>query len=135
MAGSRDVRCPFCKRRIPRSAEVCPHCDEELFEDEDSEGDDASMEQGLRWLVPVGRSGWSIAAGYLGLLSCLPLVGLPLGIMAITAGWMGLRQSRSNPRLGGRGRAILGIVLGSLSVVIYSIAAVALITEQLGKKK
>ncbi len=34
-------------------------------------GDDPAM----RWILPVGRSGWAIAAGYLGLFSVLGVFG------------------------------------------------------------
>jgi uncharacterized RDD family membrane protein YckC len=71
------------------------------------------------WLLPTGRSGWAIAAGYLGLFSLL-LVPAPF---ALGAGVLGLRDIRRNPRLGGRGRAIFGIVMGSL----FSIALVGML--------
>jgi hypothetical protein len=74
-------------------------------------GDDAAM----RWLLPVGRSPWAIAAGYLGLFSILGV----FGPFAIVAGLLGVRQIRNNERLHGLGRAIFGIVAGTLATVIY----------------
>ena len=65
--------------------------------------------------MPVGRSGWAIASGYLGLLSCFPFVGLPCGIFAVVTGILALRASARNPRVGGRGRAIFGIIAGSIA--------------------
>ena len=64
----------------------------------------------MRWVLPVGTSGWAIAAGYLGLFSliCFPA---PL---ALLCSLMAIRDLRRNPRLSGWGRAILGLVLGTL---------------------
>lgn len=68
----------------------------------------------MRWVIPVGTSGWAIAAGYLGLFSllCLP------GPLAVFCGLMAIRELRRNPNLSGWGRAILGLVLGSLGTLI-----------------
>jgi hypothetical protein len=73
-------------------------------------GDDPTM----RMLLPVGRSGWAIAAGYLGLFSvlCLPA---PL---ALVAGILAIRDMRRNPKMHGMGRAVFGIVMGGIGTLI-----------------
>lgn len=82
-------------------------------------GDDAA----IRWLLPVGRAPWAIAAGYLGLFSIL----LVFGPFSIVAGLLGLRQIRRDPRLHGKGRAAFGIVAGALAtLVLLAMAAIAL---------
>jgi len=77
-------------------------------------GDDA----GMRMLLPVGRSGLAIAAGYLGLVSILLIpapFALILGILAIRE----IRRSRqTDKRVYGMGRAIFGIAMGALFTVI-----------------
>jgi hypothetical protein len=73
-------------------------------------GDDAS----LRWVLPVGRSPWAVAAGYLGIFSLL----LVFGPFAIGAGILGLRQLKRKPHLHGKGRALFGIIAGSLATVV-----------------
>jgi hypothetical protein len=73
-------------------------------------GDDAA----LRWLLPVGRSPWAITAGYLGLFSIL----LVFGPLAVGSGILGLRQIKRNPRMHGKGRAVFGIVAGSLATCV-----------------
>ena len=69
---------------------------------------------GMRLLLPVGRSGLAIAAGYVGLISVLLFpapVALLLGILAI----FDIRKSRATPQpKHGMGRAIFGIVMGAL---------------------
>jgi hypothetical protein len=108
--------CPFCGEPIRRTAVKCRYCGASLLDDDDEGGfEDGTSDPSLKWLVPIDRSGWAIAAGYLGLLSCFPLVGLVFGILAVVAGILALRHCKMNPRLGGRGRAIFGIVAGSIA--------------------
>jgi uncharacterized RDD family membrane protein YckC len=74
-----------------------------------------------QWLLPTNRSGWAIAAGYLGLFAvlCIPAP------FALVAGVFGLLEIGRIPGLGGKGRAIFGIVMGSLFSVILLILAVS----------
>ena len=65
---------------------------------------------GVRWALPVGRSGWAIAAGYVGLFAVLLIpapVALILGIVAIV-------DIRRHPKRHGMGRAIFGVAMGAL---------------------
>lgn len=69
-------------------------------------GDDPA----LRLLLPVGRSGLSIAAGYMGLFAVLGVfapIALLLGVLAI-------RDLKRHPEKHGMGRAIFGVVTGGL---------------------
>lgn len=68
----------------------------------------------MRWLLPVGRPGSAIAAGYLALFGFI----IPfLGIGALACGVLALNTLRQRPDLIGRGRAWLGIIGGGLSTV------------------
>ena len=63
-----------------------------------------------RWVLPVGRSGWAIAAGYAGLFALLVIpapIALILGIGAVL-------DLRRNPKKRGMGRAVFGILTGGL---------------------
>ena len=76
----------------------------------ESLGDD----MGLRLLLPVGRSGWAIAAGYLGLFSllvCPAPAALIVGIIA-------LMDIKKNPKKHGLGRAWFGIIMGGLGTAL-----------------
>ncbi len=75
----------------------------------------------IRWLLPVGRSPWAIAAGYLGLFSILGV----FAPFAIVAGILGIRQIKRNPQQHGMGRAIFGITAGSFVLVLIAVALVA----------
>jgi uncharacterized RDD family membrane protein YckC len=79
-----------------------------------------------RWLVPTNRSGWCIAAGYLGLFAVL-LVPAPL---ALGAGILGLREVARDPSLGGRGRAWFGIVAGALFTLVLAAVVVVSILDR-----
>lgn len=74
-----------------------------------SVGDDPLM----RALLPVGRSGWAIAAGYLGLVSILVLP----APFALLCGLLAVRAIRRNPKKHGMGRAAFGIIMGALGTV------------------
>jgi len=69
-------------------------------------GDDAVV----RMLIPVGRSIWAIAAGYVGLISVL-LIPAPI---ALFLGIMAIRDIKRHPEKHGMGRAIFGLVMGGL---------------------
>lgn len=68
----------------------------------------------MRLILPVGQSVYAIIAGYLGLFS---LVFLPAPL-AILFGVLALRDIKKHPNLGGRGRAIFGLVMGVIFTVM-----------------
>ena len=78
-----------------------------------SQHNGAHPDQPLHWLLPTGRSGWSIAAGYVALVA---MVFWPLGPVALG---LGIHAIRVAGRTGthGRGRAIFAIVVGSLTTI------------------
>jgi signal transduction histidine kinase len=80
---------------------------------------------GMRIIIPVGRSLWAILAGYLGLFSVL-IVPAPF---AVLFGVLAIRDLRKHPAKHGMGRAVFGIVCGSLamglSVVVLSAGLLA----------
>jgi hypothetical protein len=81
-------------------------------------GDDPVM----RMVLPVGRSPWAIAAGYLGLFSLL-VIPAPF---ALATGLLALHDIREDPAKHGKGRAVFGIVmgtLGTLALIGFTIAA------------
>jgi hypothetical protein len=67
----------------------------------------------MHWIVPIGRSGASIAAGYVGLVSLFVWV---LGPAAIGLGIWGLRKARTGGH--GSGRSVFGIVTGVLATIV-----------------
>jgi hypothetical protein len=78
----------------------------------------------LPFILPVGRSGWAIAAGYLGLLSLAPLLGAVFGIAAVIVALRAEAELKRHPGRRGRVRATFGLVLGALSLVGHGIFAI-----------
>ena len=69
---------------------------------------------GMRLLLPVGRSGWAIAAGYLGLFSFI-IVPAPIALIVSVLAIRDIRKHRNSPHpKHGMGRAIFGLVMGLL---------------------
>lgn len=74
----------------------------------------------IRIALPVGRSLWAIAAGYVGLFSVL-LVPAPL---AILLGVVAIVDIRRHPEKHGMGRAIFAIVMGVLCTILLAVIIV-----------
>lgn len=79
-------------------------------------GDDAAM----RMLLPVGRSLWAIAAGYLGLFSVLFCPAPFALLVSLIAIW----DIRTHPEKHGLGRAIFGLVMGLLGSAVIALVVV-----------
>ena len=69
----------------------------------------------MKWMLPLGRSGWAIAAGYAGLFAIL-ILPAPL---ALVLGLVAMFDIRRNRR-GGTGRAVFGIVMGALGSALLA---------------
>ncbi len=80
---------------------------------------------GDRMLLPVGRSGWDIAAGYLGLLFIVPLFGFGAIICSILA----LRDMKQHPEKHGMGRVITGFVGGAIGVAFTILIVFAVVND------
>jgi hypothetical protein len=72
-------------------------------------------------LVPLGRSGWAILAGYLGLVSVLVLP----APFAILCGVLAIKDIRKNPHKLGLVRAWFGIIAGSIGLIALFVLIVA----------
>ena len=62
------------------------------------------------------KSKVAVMAMVMGIVCFLNLIGIEKAILAITAGWLGLKETENEAKAG-RGFAIAGIVLGSLYIV------------------
>ena len=123
--------CPFCAETIQAAALVCRHCKSDLRPGAPPPGaspapappaarigDDA----GMRLLLPVGRSGWAIAAGYLGLFSLLGVFAPICLIVSIIAAV----HLKRHPELHGWGRTIFGLIVGGLMTVVLIIMIIGM---------
>jgi len=65
-----------------------------------------------RLVLPVGRSGWAIAAGYLGLFSLI-LIPAPIAVIVSIVAIKDILNSKKTPNpKHGMGRAIFGLLAG-----------------------
>lgn len=115
--------CPLCGEDILIAARKCRHCGEYLDPALRRPKHDAVE----RMLVPVGRPASAIVAGYLGLLSLFPIIGLPAAVAAVVVGLKALRTIRADASLSGNGRAWFGIIAGGL-LLLPQLALAVLIT-------
>lgn len=73
---------------------------------------------GMRMLMPMGRSVWAIAAGYLGLFS-LVVLPAPLALIVSIIAILDIQKSKgTEKRKYGMGRAIFGLIMGILGTVV-----------------
>ncbi len=89
---------------------------------------DDSESLSMRMTVPIGRSGWAIASGYLALFSIL-FVPAPF---ALLTGILGIRDIRRNPKKHGMGRALFGIIMGVIFTAWLCLLLLGLVPFPLG---
>jgi len=111
--------CPYCAESIPAEAVICPLCRSDLraLPRTTVPIENSST---MRMLLPVGRSGWAIAAGYLGLISVLVFP----APFALLTGAIAIWRIRKNPSLHGMGRAIFGLVMGIIFTGVLILALI-----------
>lgn len=77
-------------------------------------------------IIPA-RNPPALTAYYLGVFSLVPCLGLALGPAALAMGIVAIRAVRRTPMLPGKGHAVAGIVLGTVtSLLNWGVVAVAL---------
>ena len=85
------------------------------------------VDPSLKYLVPVGRSGYAIAAGYLGLFGIfIPF----MCFLAVLFAALGVRDLKRHPDKLGWGRIITGFVCGiPMSLIWIGIVAMAVLKK------
>ncbi|WP_428263915.1 hypothetical protein [Haliangium sp.] len=68
--------------------------------------------------MPVGRSGWAIAAGYAGLFSLIILPAPLALLLSVVAAF----HLKAHPELHGWGRVIFGLLMGVVGTVVLVLA-------------
>ncbi len=80
----------------------------------------------LRFVIPVNPSGWAVAAGYAGIFAVL----LPLAPIAIILGLVALKDLKKNPSKTGLGRAIFGIVAGTVCTLFFIYILITVLNQK-----
>ena len=74
-----------------------------------------NQDRALEWIVPINRSGFAIAAGYLGIFGLVLPV---LGPFALLFGILAFRDIRRSPGKLGLGRAWFGVIAGGIGTLV-----------------
>ncbi len=112
--------CKECGTELNDQAKICKNCRAvvQLIAEKVADPMDSN---GMRMLLPVGRSGYAIAAGYLGLFSVLGI----FAPLAIIFGILAIVDIKKHPEKHGMGRAIFGIIMGVIPFIILVVALVS----------
>jgi hypothetical protein len=85
-----------------------------------------TADSGFGALIPA-RNPSALAAYYLGLFSLIPVLGLPMGIIAFVLGLKGLKFAKATPAVHGTAHAWVGIICGGFWALAYLVLLVLLI--------
>jgi hypothetical protein len=77
-------------------------------------------------IIPY-RNAPALIAYYLGLFSCFPVLGLIMAIVALILGVKGLGEARRNPQAHGKLHAWVGLVCGTIGLMINGVIVTALV--------
>lgn len=117
---------PSKKKPVPAPVDDEDEKPKKKRRDADEEGGSDIGSSPLSAVVPVGGSIWALLSFYIALLSCI--VPLPLlGLIAIILGGLAFMTHKHKASYGsitGNMRAVLGIVIGLVTMIFYSIVLV-----------
>jgi hypothetical protein len=123
MSDAERHPCPVCGEQILASAKVCRYCGEKFASATgDKEGDATGG------VIPYKNPPALIAyyCGIFSLAACIPvpLLFLPLPIVALVMGIKGLRKAKAEPHVKGQVHAWIGIIGGSIFTVLGIIMSI-----------
>jgi hypothetical protein len=120
--------CKECGSQVPDEAKICMKCGVPTgVVVKNGQVRDIGQDPWMRILLPVGRSGYAIAAGYLGLLS-LVIYPAPL---ALVFGILAVRHIKRDPTKHGMGRAVFGIIMGIIGTALLLFTDAASIVSRM----
>ena len=94
-------------------------------------GEVTPRDEPLSGLIPY-KNPAALVGYYLGLFSCIPVLGIILGPIGIFLGIRGLRRRAKDPALKGSAHAWIAIVCGSIGTLISGFFVLVLIMGALG---
>ena len=135
------MNCPKCMQQFEGT--VCPYCQASTaqstnpyhalgneapppYQQNHSTPDQTQTGDATGGVIPY-KNPKALVAYYLGIVSGLPLIGLPFGIAAFVLGILGLKARKHNPVIKGSAHAWIGIGCGGLFTVLWGLLAILLI--------
>lgn len=118
---SEFIFCAECGMKNAENNYKCVRCGTLLHEQSGA----GSTDSGISSLIPY-RNAQALWAYYLAIFSLIPCVGIPLGIAALMLGIRGLQFAGRNPEAKGHVHAWIGIVLGTICALVYTVLLIAL---------
>lgn len=85
----------------------------------------APTDETMSKVIPY-RNVCALTSYYLGVFALIPCLGILLGLASVPLGIMGLKEAKRNPLAHGTVHAWVGIVLGSLAVLVYGFLFIVL---------
>lgn len=69
-------------------------------------------------IIPY-KNPMALGGYYCAVFSLIPMIGLPLSIIAIVLGILGFKHLRNNPKAHGTAHAYVAVILGSLTAILW----------------
>lgn len=115
------MKCSACGTESGDSAPRCAGCGAELPAVEATVLEATVLEEGdsTGGLIPY-KNPQALIAYYLGILSGLPFIGLPMGIAAFILGWRGWQARKANPLIKGSVHAGIGMGCGCFFALLWT---------------
>ncbi len=118
------MKCWQCGVEVPDELQSCNQCGADLSVAPVQVVTEGDVTGGV---IPY-KNPKALIAYYLGILSGLPFIGLPLGITAFVLGYQGLQARKRDPAIKGSVHAGIGIGCGCLFSLLWTLLIVALVT-------
>ena len=119
--------CSKCGSPIQEGVAFCSSCGTKVLADEASTPANATDKKylsdnaGMRFVLPIGCTGWAIASGYCGLFSLIPFLGVLLAILSIIFGIIAITVIRRNPHKHGIARIVIGWIIAIPSLIGHGV--------------
>ena len=117
------VICPRCGAQNPPGVSLCARCSNLLaVPGTQAASPPPTYHDPMAAIIPT-KNAPALTAYYLGLFSILPLLGLPMGLIAVIQGSKGWRMAKETPQISGKAHAGIGIGCGSVGL-LFNLAIV-----------
>ena len=117
--------CSKCGSPLQADATFCSACGTKVAAGEASPQANATEKKylsdngGMRFVLPIGCTGWAIASGYCGLFALIPFLGILLAILSIVFGIIAIGVIRRNPHKHGIARIVIGWIFAIPSLILH----------------